>query len=115
MPSPNLVPVKAHITPEEKETLKDHAKSLNLTVSSFVRRVVTGQNLPSTQHHKEIRDLVKVSADLARLGNLFKLALDDEDFNELQKKEGLDALSVMEEINQSRKLLKQTIKEIRRV
>ncbi|PHR04163.1 MAG: hypothetical protein COB29_12740 [Sulfitobacter sp.] len=115
MPSPNLVPIMSHITPEERETLRGQAKSLNITVSSFVRRVVTGCNLPSTQHHKDIRDLVTVSADLARLGNLFKLALDDEDFNELQKKEGLDALSVMGEIDQTRKLLKQTIDEIRRV
>ena len=42
-----------------------------------IRRVVTGLRLPQPGNAQAVRDLSKINADLARLGNLFKLALDE--------------------------------------
>ncbi len=105
--------VKAYLSHAEKQSVKDLVDQANITTSELVRRLVLGQKLPEAHHDQNIRDLVKVAAGLARLGNLFKLALDDEDFNQLHKKKGLDAFSVMQDINQVRGELKQAIREIR--
>ena len=42
-----------------------------------MRRVVTGLRLPQPGNAQSVRDLMKINADQARLGNLFKLALDE--------------------------------------
>ena len=64
----------------EAELLRidEMASRVNLTRSAFVRRVVTGTSLPAPGNADAVLDLMKVNADLARLGNLLKLALDDE-------------------------------------
>ena len=42
-----------------------------------MRRAVTGVLLPPPGNAQSVRDLMKINADQARLGNLFKLALDE--------------------------------------
>lgn len=73
--------VKAHVTPGERQELTAQAHRLGLTVSGYIRRVMINFRLPeSAINARAIRDLYKVNADLARLGNLLKMAMDDEDF-----------------------------------
>lgn len=53
---------------------------MRLKKAELIRRLVSGQRLPDPESlagWQHIRDLMKVNADLARLGNLFKLALDE--------------------------------------
>ena len=58
-------------------TLPGNAKRLGISSSEYMRRVVTGMRLPQPGNAQSVRDLLKINADLARLGNLFKLALDE--------------------------------------
>ena len=109
MPLSNQCKVTTYITPEEKENLVTLAKKTNLTVSAFIRRSVTGVRLPEARYHKDLEKLLKIAADMARLGNLFKMALDDEDFNILQQEAGLDAVSIATQIHEVRALLKDKI------
>jgi len=75
--------IKAHVTPEEYARLKYDAGRFNFTMSDYVRRVMTEFKIPQTVvDARAIVDLFKVSADLARLGNLFKMALNDDDFQD---------------------------------
>ncbi|MEP3246714.1 MAG: hypothetical protein ABJN40_23075 [Sneathiella sp.] len=112
MPSPILLPVKAHVSPLEKEAIQQRADNCNMTVSAYARRLLTGQPLPNVQNQLKIKELLNTAADLARLGNLFKLALDDDDFNMLQKRHGKDALTVMQEIQANNEALKRAIKDL---
>lgn len=112
MPSKHLVSVKAHVTPEEKSTIKNWAAGSNLTISSYARRVLTGQPIPDANKQLNIKELLTTAADLARLGNLFKMAIDDDDFNMLQKKNGLDALSLMQAIQATNADLKEKIRDL---
>ena len=73
--------IKGHVTPDEYDRLKADAERFNFTMSDYVRRIMTAFKIPqSIVDARAITDLFKVSADLARLGNLFKMALNDEDF-----------------------------------
>lgn len=73
-------PLRSWVTPEEKQEVDDLAHQAHLTTSELVRRLVLGRRLPDTQRHEDVLKLLDVNADLARLGNLLRLALDDSDF-----------------------------------
>lgn len=88
--------IKAHVTPEEYARLKLDAGRFNFTMSDYVRRVMTEFKIPqSVVDARTIIDLFKVSADLARLGNLFKMVLNDDGFQD----SGLGAVQVHKLIN----------------
>lgn len=73
--------IKAHVTRDEYDRLKADSTRFNFTMSDYVRRIMTEFKIPqSVINARAIVGLFKVSADLARLGNLFKMALNDEDF-----------------------------------
>ena len=71
--------VHTYLSDSEKRAIADRAAQLNLPVSAFLRRLALGAPLPDPSvfvAHDAVRDLLAVNADLARLGNLFKLELD---------------------------------------
>jgi hypothetical protein len=72
------VQVKVYMRPEHKEAAREKARTLGLTLSEYLGRLGANMPLPEPGNHAAIRDLLKVNADLARLGNLLKLALDDD-------------------------------------
>jgi len=73
--------IKAHVTAGESEEVAAQARRLGMTVSNYIRNVMVNFRLPDNAiNARAIRDLYKVNADLARLGNLLKMAMDDEDF-----------------------------------
>jgi hypothetical protein len=82
------------LKPEEKERLTALSEQLRLPRAEVLRRLMMAHRLPDPTEFvawQGIRDLMKVNADLARLGNLFKLALDEEPPESLTQK--LDAIA----------------------
>ena len=75
MPSPNLMALKAYLTPEEYSKVALQAEKCGLTLSSYVKRLVLGRDVRSKLDHDLIMDLMKASADLGRLGGLLKLGI----------------------------------------
>lgn len=70
------------LTPEERASVDVLAKQLRLNRSELLRRLVLGHRLPNPDDFaaaQGIRDLLRINADQARLGNLLKLALDESD------------------------------------
>lgn len=70
------------LTPEEKVQVKTLADQVRLTMSELLRRLVLGHRLPDANNFvsaQAIRDLLKINADQARLGNLMKLLIDESD------------------------------------
>ncbi|MGK2742040.1 plasmid mobilization protein [Tepidicaulis sp. LMO-SS28] len=104
--------IKTYFTDEETAHLDEVADRLRLRRSDFLRRLVMAYRVPDPMEFvawQGIRDLLKVNADLARLGNLFKLALDEEPPETLMER--LDGLAA--EIAETQKELKAAALEIR--
>lgn len=72
--------LKAYLFPEEMNQLREMAGRMHLTVSELVRRLVLGRSLPDSAGHEAVKELSRINADLARLGNLFRMALSDPEF-----------------------------------
>jgi hypothetical protein len=70
--------VESHITQEEKQHISSLARRARISESELVRRVLLGLKLPTPGRYEAVKGLVKINADLARLGNLLKTALNDE-------------------------------------
>ena len=67
--------MKSYMTEAERDRIAALAAQCGLSVSEFMRRVVLGQEINSKVDKEAFLDLLKVNADLGRLGGLFKLAL----------------------------------------
>ena len=100
-----------YITSDDKEKIKSGAASLSLSMSEYIRRVITGTRLPVLGNAKTITDLLKVNADLARLGNLFKMALDNDD-PKISKRLSLDMEQMIAKIATTKQILATKIMEL---
>lgn len=67
--------MKSYMTESERDRIAALAEQCGLSVSEFMRRVVLGQEVNSKVDKEAFLSLLKVNADLGRLGGLFKLAL----------------------------------------
>lgn len=63
-------------SPEEAQTIAEQAAQAGLSVSDFVRRMALQYQVPTRKDAQAMQDLRRVNADLARLGNLLKIAMD---------------------------------------
>lgn len=67
--------ITLYLLPEEKKFIDEHAARLNVCSNEFIRASIRGQKFPSYVDQESIRELVKLRADLGRLGGLLKLWL----------------------------------------
>lgn len=63
---------------EERATIEENAKKAGISVARYLREVGTGYEVQGIMDYKAVLDLVKVNADLGRLGGLLKLWLSDD-------------------------------------
>jgi hypothetical protein len=68
-------PLKTFVSPEERLAIEGKAQAAGLTVSSYLRYAALGQPISSTADQQAFLGLLKVNADLGRLGGLLKLWL----------------------------------------
>src|SRR3982074_313904 len=68
-------PIKGRGPPEEKAELAAQAGGQSLSASSYLRRLGLALPVESTIDQRAILDLVKINADLGRLGGLIKMWL----------------------------------------
>lgn len=73
--SPHLT---VYCLPEEKEQISQNAKNVGLSTSAYLLSVGIGYEIKSILDSQLVGDLVKVNADLGRLGGLLKLWLTDD-------------------------------------
>lgn len=67
--------VKAYVTPEEFTLIMESSERAGLSMSEFARRVCLGFRVESREDQQARRELLKVNADLGRLGGLLKQTL----------------------------------------
>jgi hypothetical protein len=77
MPCPNKIALRAYLNPKDYQTIKAHAAQARLSVSAYVQAVCLGHDVKSVIDHEAILELLRLKADMGRLGNLLKLGLSE--------------------------------------
>jgi len=102
------------VFPDEHADIARRAAEAGLTISEFLRRVTTGHTTYSRYDYDVFEKLVAVHADMNRLGNLFKMALDtsrDEGSWNSHEYERMRLHSTLASIESTLELLKNHITE----
>jgi len=68
-------PVKVWVTPAEKAEIGKKAAAHSLSASAYLRRLGLALPVESTVDQTAVLELIKINADLGRLGGLFKMWL----------------------------------------
>lgn len=97
--------IKSYVTPEEFASVMQSSQRAGLSLSEFVRRVCLGMRIESREDQQARRELLKVNADLGRLGGLLKQTI-AAGYN----KERISNL--LHRIDQSQNMLKQKIRSM---
>ena len=72
-------PVKVWVTPAEKAAIAEKAAAHSLSASAYLRALGLALPIQSTIDHRAVLDLLKINADLGRLGGLIKMWLTSND------------------------------------
>jgi hypothetical protein len=67
--------LKAYLTPEDYQAVKAKADQARLSVSAYVQAVCLGHEVKSALDQEAVLELLRLKADLGRLGGLLKLGL----------------------------------------
>ncbi len=67
--------LQSYVTPAELSAIVESSERAGLTLSEFIRRVCLGARIESREDQQARRELLKVNADLGRLGGLLKQTL----------------------------------------
>lgn len=70
---------KVYLTPEEKGDIAANAKGSRMAISAYMRSLALGERPASGLDLDEMNKLLKVSADLGRLGGLMKMLLTNDE------------------------------------
>ena len=68
-------PVKVWVTPEEKAAIAERAAAHSMSASRYLRALGLALPIQSTIDQRAVLELVKINADLGRLGGLIKMWL----------------------------------------
>jgi hypothetical protein len=71
-------PVKVYCLPDEKRALELAAKSVGMSISTYLRRVGLGYQVRGILDNQRVEELARINGDLGRLGGLLKLWLIDD-------------------------------------
>ncbi|WP_034603084.1 plasmid mobilization protein [Maridesulfovibrio frigidus] len=91
--------IKAYVSEEEHMKVSATAKQCSLSISAFAKAVCLGHEIKSREDQQARRELLKINADLARLGGLLKMWILDDD------KHRLDVEKLLEELRLRQKEL----------
>ena len=103
--------IKTYVTPDEKQEIMDAAARIELSSSQYLSRLALGTRLPSFGQAEAVRDLLGIKADLARLGNLLKLTLDNIEEDNLSISV-VKINRIIDDIDSTRSALLSKIKEL---
>jgi translation elongation factor EF-G len=67
------------VLPEEERVIKAKAYEAGLTVAEYLRNLGLGYSVPSIIDNRQVDVLLKINADLGRLGGLIKLWLTNDE------------------------------------
>ena len=74
--------IQIYLKKDEFEAIRQKAAQVRLPMSAYARNLCLGYEPKSMANAQAIRDLVKVNADMGRIGGLLKLWLSEPDRNQ---------------------------------
>ena len=78
MPS-KLPTIKMYLTVSEHTKITANAEKAGLSNSTYAKRICLGLPTPSLEKQQNRLELLRINADLGRLGGLFKLCLSEKE------------------------------------
>jgi len=66
------------VFPEEAQIIEENAKRAGMSVARYLREVGQGYKITGIVDYQHVREMVRISGDLGRLGGLLKLWLADD-------------------------------------
>jgi hypothetical protein len=75
----NTPPVKVYCLPEERAQLQANAMAARMTLSTYLLNVGLGYQVRGVLDQRRIEELLRINADLGRLGGLLKLWLTNDE------------------------------------
>ncbi len=84
--------IQIYLKSEEVEVIRQKAEQVRLSMSAYARNLCLGYEPKSVANAQAIRELVKVNADMGRIGGLLKLWLSDSDRNQAEVRQLLHEL-----------------------
>ncbi|QIQ22533.1 plasmid mobilization protein [Zophobihabitans entericus] len=103
----NTTPIKVWVFPDEKEIITNNAKQHGLKNSAFLRSLGLNIVVNGVIDQQAVIDIVKVNADLGRLGGLLKLWLTKDEKLKSWDKDSIEKL--LDEISRTQELLYQKV------
>lgn len=79
-------------SPEQHDKIFTNASLNKLNVSQYILKKSLNEDFRNEADHELISTLIQLKTDIARLGNLFKLCLDQHDINGEQFKDTVNNL-----------------------
>lgn len=105
--------LKSYVTESESDRIVALAKQCGLSISELVRRVALGQDVNTKVDKEAFLSLLKVNADLGRLGGLLKFALTAEARKVASQREIRELLHQIEDRQEEmRQLIRTTEKAV---
>lgn len=98
--------LKSYVSDEEYAAIIAKADMTGLSVPTFVKRVSLGHQIVSREDRQARRELLRINADIGRLGGLLKMWLTNEDDFEA------DVRILLKEIEQRQAELKKAVGRI---
>jgi hypothetical protein len=75
----NTLPVKVYCLPEERAQLLANAKAARKSMSTYLLNVGLGYQVRGVLDGRRVEELLRINADLGRLGGLLKLWLTNDE------------------------------------
>lgn len=98
--------IRVYCTTEEAEQITAQATRAGLSTSNYLRSVGLGYEVPSREDARARLELLKVNADLAKLGNLLKMSLNNT--------KSTSTVTIIQDIQATQKILKAIILDIKK-
>ncbi|ALZ27339.1 conjugal transfer transcriptional regulator TraJ [Pseudomonas aeruginosa] len=70
--------LRVPVFPEEAQIIEENAKRAGMSVARYLREVGQGYKITGIVDYQHVREMVRISGDLGRLGGLLKLWLADD-------------------------------------
>ncbi len=108
MPSPKKITVRSYLEKEEYENIKKLSSQAGLSISSFIKKVCLGQKIQTSVDYEAYLAMLKVNADLGRVGGLLKLAIS----NGIAGKQTGDFKALLRDIERKQNILTSQCKAV---
>jgi len=70
--------LRVPVSKKEKAAIEANAKQAGISVAKYLREVGMGYEIKGIMDYQAVRELIRVNADLGRLGGLLKMWLSDD-------------------------------------